>query len=88
MAQMKMSSMLTNYTVIKSPAGRHQQRGQHPICANVANSWNITGVNAGTMGAVSFTSFQNLTGGTGANTFKVSGSGAWMEPSAAPGPIR
>jgi hypothetical protein len=36
-----------------------------------ANAWDITGTDAGTLdGAVAFTSFQNLTGGSGPDTFR------------------
>jgi hypothetical protein len=40
---------------------------------NTDTTWNITGTNAGTMtGGISFTAFQNLTGGSGADNFVVS----------------
>jgi hypothetical protein len=42
------------------------------IGANVFNQWNITGLNAGNVGKVSFTSIQNLIGGTAGNTFHFS----------------
>ena len=37
--------------------------------ADVANAWNITGVNTGTVGGVSFSNIENLGGGTGADSF-------------------
>jgi hypothetical protein len=40
---------------------------------NTTNTWNITGTNAGNIGGVvSFSSVQNLVGGTGSDTFKFS----------------
>jgi CHAT domain-containing protein len=40
------------------------------IGSNTANTWNITGTDSGNInGTVSFSSFQNLTGGTGNDTF-------------------
>jgi hypothetical protein len=36
---------------------------------NASTTWDITGTNAETVGAVSFTTFQNLIGGTGSNDF-------------------
>src|SRR5262249_19137569 len=39
--------------------------------ANTANTWNVTAGNAGNVnGTVTFSSFQNLSGGTAADTFK------------------
>jgi hypothetical protein len=37
---------------------------------NVASTWNITGANAGTVGNVTFSGVENLTGGTASDTFK------------------
>lgn len=39
------------------------------IGVNVNQTWTITGTNAGTVGAYTFTAVENLTGGTGADTF-------------------
>jgi hypothetical protein len=38
------------------------------IGANTTNSWNLTGADMGTVGAIAFSSFESLTGGTGADT--------------------
>ena len=40
------------------------------IGANAANTWTISAANGGTVGAFTFSSIENLTGGTGADTFK------------------
>jgi hypothetical protein len=42
------------------------------VGSNAANLWLITGLNAGQVGTVSFTSIQNLVGGSGPDTFKFS----------------
>jgi hypothetical protein len=42
------------------------------IGANVTNTWQITANNSGKIGSYSFGSFENLTGGTGNDTFKLS----------------
>jgi hypothetical protein len=42
---------------------------------NVTNSWTISSGNGGKVGHVSFTGMENLTGGSGADTFKFSGTG-------------
>ncbi|HLJ94520.1 MAG TPA: hypothetical protein VKU02_15135, partial [Gemmataceae bacterium] len=45
------------------------------IGADVTNAWNVTGSNSGTVygaGSVAFQAFQNLTGGSAANTFTFS----------------
>jgi autotransporter-associated beta strand protein len=39
------------------------------VAADTANTWSITGTNAGTVGAVSFSGFANLTGGSGNDSF-------------------
>jgi hypothetical protein len=46
------------------------------IGPNGGETWAITGANAGTVGSYSFTSFQNLTGGTGVQVFKLSSAGS------------
>ena len=57
--------------VVSGGAGSNQLTG-----ANVANTWNITGANAGNInGAGSFTNIQNLTGGTGNDTFVFANAG-------------
>ena len=48
-------------------AGSNTLRG-----SNSTSTWNITGVNAGNLGTVSFTSVGNLSGGTGQDTFALS----------------
>ncbi len=40
------------------------------IGANATTVWSITGVNSGTAGATTFSGFEQLTGGTGADTFR------------------
>lgn len=40
---------------------------------NASNTWTITGANSGTVGAISFVDFNNLTGGTGTDYFSISG---------------
>jgi Ca2+-binding RTX toxin-like protein len=42
------------------------------IGSNSGDVWTITGANSGTVGSVAFSSFANLTGGTGNDTFTVS----------------
>ena len=43
---------------------------------NATTAWNVSGTNSGTVGADTFTNFQNLTGGTaGTNTFTFANSG-------------
>jgi hypothetical protein len=44
--------------------------------ANTANTWSLTGADAGTVGTIAFASFENLTGGTGADTFVFGASGS------------
>ena len=44
---------------------------------NVASTWNITAVNGGTVGNVTFRAVENLTGGTGMDAF-VFGAGTWV----------
>ncbi len=41
------------------------------IGANATNTWTLSGTNAGTVGTFSFSAVENLTGGTGADTFKI-----------------
>ncbi|NOZ19573.1 MAG: hypothetical protein GXP25_00630, partial [Planctomycetes bacterium] len=44
---------------------------------NVANTWNITGVNSGTLnGTIAFQGFANLTGGTNVDTFNFANAGS------------
>jgi hypothetical protein len=45
------------------------------VGANAANTWNITSTNGGKVGTTSFTSFQNLTGGSQADNFVFTDSG-------------
>ena len=46
------------------------------ITSNIANEWNLTGLGAGTLNAItSFSNLENLTGGTATDHFLVSGSG-------------
>src|SRR5262249_13572070 len=46
------------------------------IGANVANTWNITGANAGNVGGIAFTAMENLTGGTNTDNFIIAASGS------------
>jgi hypothetical protein len=41
------------------------------VGANTTNTWTLTATNAGKVGSVAFTGFANLTGGSGADTFKL-----------------
>lgn len=43
------------------------------IGANSVNTWDITGINDGTINTTTFTDFNNLTGGTNDDTFSLSG---------------
>jgi hypothetical protein len=43
---------------------------------NAINTWGITAANAGTVGGITFTNVQNLTGGTGTDTFQFVGAAA------------
>lgn len=43
------------------------------IAANTVNSWNITSSNGGSVGSNSFSSFENLTGGSGNDAFTLNG---------------
>jgi Ca2+-binding RTX toxin-like protein len=70
--------------------------GDKLVGSNVAQTWSITGVNAGTVGSFIFTGVENLTGGTNVDTFKFSngmsltgkvdggigGAGDWLDFSA------
>jgi hypothetical protein len=42
---------------------------------NVTNAWTISATNGGRVGKVNFTGIENLTGGSGADTFKFNGTG-------------
>ena len=46
------------------------------VGADVANTWTITGVNAGAVGTVSFTKVANLVGGSGVDVFGFGSSGS------------
>lgn len=46
------------------------------MAANIANNWNITGVNAGTLNGGSFSDVENLTGGTATDVFHISSAGS------------
>ncbi|MEM8911271.1 MAG: LamG-like jellyroll fold domain-containing protein [Planctomycetota bacterium] len=46
------------------------------IGPNVATTWDVTGTDAGTAGAIAYESFENLTGGDAADTFTVAASGS------------
>jgi hypothetical protein len=45
------------------------------IGPNQANQWNITGANTGAVNVTAFAGFENLTGGTGADTFSITNNG-------------
>ncbi len=45
------------------------------IAEGIANTWDITGNNSGTVGAITFTDFNHLTGGDQVDIFNISGSG-------------
>ena len=61
----------TNFTNIESVTG--DGINDTLVGADVANTWSIKGANAGTVGAVAFNGFSNLTGGTGTDSFTLSG---------------
>jgi hypothetical protein len=46
------------------------------IGPNIATSWTISGTNAGTVGSLPFSGFENLTGGSAADTFAFTGAGS------------
>jgi hypothetical protein len=58
------------YTGIKSVVGG--SGANTLIGPNATNTWNITGTNAGNVAGLTFSAFQNLTGGTGMDIFKFS----------------
>jgi hypothetical protein len=54
-----------------TPVTLHGGSGTNTLVGgNVPNVWNITGINAGNVGSVAFTSIQNLVGGSGPDTFR------------------
>ena len=61
----------TNFTNIESVAG--DGINDTLVGADVANTWTISGANAGTVGGVAFNGFSNLTGGTNNDDFTISG---------------
>ena len=61
----------TNFTNIESVTG--DGLNDTLVGADAANTWSITGVNAGTVGGVAFNGFSNLTGGTLNDGFTLSG---------------
>jgi hypothetical protein len=46
------------------------------IGPNTQTTWIISGTNAGSVGSITFSGFENLTGGTAGNTFDFSGAGS------------
>ena len=50
---------------------------------NASTTWSINGTNAGRAGGVAFTTFQNITGGTGADDFQFYAAGAFPATSSA-----
>ena len=61
----------TNFTNIESVTG--DGINDTLVGADVANTWTVTGANAGTVGGVAFNGFSNLTGGTNTDGFTLSG---------------
>jgi hypothetical protein len=59
-----LTSAPTTATTLKGGSGSNTLVGP-----NANETWNITGTNAGDVAGVTFTSFQNLTGGTGMDIF-------------------
>src|SRR5262249_45759723 len=51
-------------------------RGDTLVGGNAANTWSVTGKNAGQVGGVAFSGFANLTGGSQADTFKFASGGS------------
>ena len=62
------ASKLTSFTGVESLIGSGSAQDSL-MGANAANTWNVTGVDQGTIGSTSFSSFENLTGGTLVDTF-------------------
>jgi hypothetical protein len=58
-------------TKVKGGAGTNTLVG-----ANVANTWNITGANAGKINGIAFSGIQNLKGNAGIDTFKFANGGS------------
>lgn len=52
--------------------------GDNLIGANVVNLWSLTGAGAGSLGSVAFAEFENLTGGSQADTFLLQAAGDWL----------
>ena len=61
----------TNFANIESVTG--DGINDTLVGADVANTWTITGANAGTVGTVAFNGFSNLTGGSNSDGFTLSG---------------
>ena len=66
----KLSTFWSINSLVGSASSADTLRGP-----NTATTWTINAVNGGTVGTTTFASFENLTGGTAADTFKLSGSG-------------
>lgn len=66
-----LSGTLTVAATINGGTGTNTLSGP-----NLTSTWNVSSPNAGTVGRVGFSGFQNLVGGSGKDTFKFSGSGS------------
>lgn len=64
----------TNFISIESLIGNNTNSTL--LGDNVANTWTITGTNDGTVGVVSFTDFNNLTGSDNSDNFVLNASGS------------
>jgi hypothetical protein len=95
--QAKTATGVGHFANIKSLTG--SPASDTLIGANAINTWQITGLDAGTVGNISFTAFDSLVGGTLSDTFKlvnggsisgtISGGGGsdWLDYTAYAGPI-
>ena len=72
--QAKTASKLTTFASIESFIGSASPNDTL-VGLDTATTWTINAINGGTAGTTPFTSFENLTGGAGNDTFKLSGSG-------------
>lgn len=63
-----------SYTDIESFTGN--DTNSTLLGSNIANSWNISGVNDGTVGTISFFDFNNISGNTDTDDFVIAASGS------------
>ncbi len=70
----RVATSVATFTGVTSVVGS-PLASENLIGANAPNLWLVAGVNSGTVGSVAFSGFENLTGGTGADTFRFQPSG-------------